>query len=91
MSNQIPTLTPDTDWAELTDVANELDDALLAITGISRGSIPFEVQVFTGIQFYANLAHSFADFPDDAQKLIDLGIEYGIERADKFKLSQESK
>ncbi len=54
MSNQIPTLTPDADWAELTDAANELDDALLAITGISRGSIPFQVHVFTGIQFYTN-------------------------------------
>tara|TARA_R110002012_G_C11543038_1_gene601629 strand:- start:48 stop:323 length:276 start_codon:yes stop_codon:yes gene_type:complete len=89
MSNQIPTLTPDADWAELTDAANELDDALLAITGISRGSIPFEVQVFTGIQFYTNLAHSFADSPDDARKLIELGVEWGIESADKFKLSQE--
>lgn len=89
MSNQIPTLTPDADWAELTDAANELDDALLAITGISRASIPFEVQVFTGIQFYTNLAHSFADSPDDARKLIELGVEWGIESADKFKLSQE--
>ena len=89
MSNQ--TTTPDADWVELTEAADELDDALLAITGISRGTIPFEVQVFTGIQFYANLAHSFADSPDGAQALIDLGIEYGIERADKFKLSQENK
>ena len=91
MSNQIPKLTPDVDWAELTDAANELDDALLAITGISRANIPFEVQVFTGIQFYTNLAHSFADSPEDAQKLIDTGIEYGIASADKFKLNQEQK